>query len=401
MIEQIRIGLYPQLERPWQAIEAPMPYTASIAGNDEMAAGAAMEAPASPAPKMLRQMSKAYSSVADYANAATNFDRIDPDANLQTGPGLPQWQWQTVQLSWNGAVDNQQTLELWYLSPAWSLLLHILQALLVAVMTLKLLGLFSHWRVNLPSLSVWLLLPFLLTPADESFANLPDQAMLDQLKARLLEPPKCLPSCAQIPSMTVTVKPDSMQIQLTIHAQEAVAMPLPAQLQQWFPEQITVDGQVAQTLIRQNDGGLWLNLPTGVHQVLMQGRHSSQYKFTLPLPLQPKQTQVNGEGWRVDGVYENGKTGPQLEFNRLNAAPSESSKDLPQANLPAFVRVERTLQLGLDWRLQTRVVKLGGNDSPVVMELPLLAGEAVTSSHMRIKDGKLLINVPAGQTMLE
>jgi hypothetical protein len=401
MIEQIRIGLYPQLERPWQAIEAPMPYAASIAGNDEMAAGMAMEAPAPVAPKMLRQMSKAYASAADYAHSATNFDRIDPDANLQTGPGLPQWQWQTVQLSWNGAVDSLQSIELWYLSPAWSLLLHILQALLAAVMSLKLLGLLSHWRPQLPSLSVWLLLPFLLSPADESFADMPDQAMLEQLKARLLEPPKCLPSCAQIPSMTVNIKPDSMQIQLAIHAQEAVAVPLPAQLQQWFPEQISVDGQVAQTLIRQDDGSLWLSLHAGVHQVLLQGRHSPQYKFTLPLPLQPQQTQVTSDGWRVDGVYENGKVGPQLEFSRLNAAPSESSNHLPQANLPAFVRVERTLQLGLDWRLHTRVVKLAGNDSPVILELPLLAGEAVTSAHMRIKDGKLLINVPAGQTTLE
>lgn len=401
MIEQIRIGLYPQLERPWQAIEAPMPYAASIAGNDEMAAGAAMEAPTAPAPKMLRQMSKAYSSVTDYASSATNFDRIDPDANLQTGPGLPQWQWQTVRLSWNGAVDSKQTLELWYLSPAWSLLLHILQALLAAVISLKLLGVLKQWRIHLPSLSVWLLLPFLLTPADDSFADMPDQAMLDQLKARLLEAPKCLPSCAQIPSMTVTVKPDSMQIQLSIHVQEAVAVPLPAQLQQWFPEQINVDGQAAQTLIRQDDGGLWLSLSAGVHQVLLQGRHSPQYKFTLPLPLQPQQTQVTSEGWRVDGVYENGKVGPQLEFSRLNAAPSESTKDLQQANLPAFVRIERTLQLGMDWRLHTRVVKLADNDSPVVLELPLLAGEAVTSSHMRIKDGKLLINVPAGQTTLE
>jgi hypothetical protein len=230
---------------------------------------------------------------------------------------------------------------------------------------------------------------------------MPDQAMLEQLKARLLEPPKCLPSCAQIPSMTVNIKPDSIQIQLTIHAQEAVAVPLPAQLKQWFPEQISVDGQVAQTLIRQDDGTLWLSLHAGVHQVLLQGRHSPQYKFTLPLPLQPQQTQVTSDGWRVDGVYENGKVGPQLEFSRLNAAPSESSNHLPQANLPAFVRVERTLQLGLDWRLHTRVVKLAGNDSPVILELPLLAGEAVTSAHMRIKDGKLLINVPAGQTTLE
>lgn len=403
MIAQIRIGIYPQLERPWQPIQSG-PYVQSMADSEATAEEQrAMAAPASPAPSPTRKMmSKAYSSMADYAGAAANFDRIDPEANLQTGPGLPQWQWQTVQLAWNGAVDSRQQIRLWYLSPGWTLLLHLAQALLAALLTLKMLGLANpQWRRAFPAFPVWLLVPALLLPNHDSLADMPDQALLEQLKTRLLQAPKCLPACAQIADMAVHIKPDSMQIALSIHAQEAVAVPLPAQLQQWFPEQVSTDGRPAQALVRQNDGSLWLGLDKGVHQVVLRGRHAPQYKFTLPLPLQPRQTHVNSEGWRVDGLYEDAKAGPQLEFTRLDPQSDRETKHLQQAAMPAFVRMERTLQLGLDWRIATRVVKLAGNDSPVVLEYPLLPGEAVTSANIHVKDGKVLVNIPAGQADLE
>ncbi|MCK9606606.1 MAG: hypothetical protein M0R33_09175 [Methylomonas sp.] len=403
MIAQIRIGIYPQLERSWQPIQANY-YTES----DALSGGIAeeqlsMAPPASPAPRLARKMmNKAYSSMAGDDGSATNFDRIDPEANLQTGPGLPQWQWQTVQLVWNGAVDSQQAIRLWYLSPGWTLLLHIAQALLAALLTLKMLGLVNNrWRITFPAAPVWLLVPILMMPGHDSWADIPDQALLEQLKSRLLQAPKCLPSCAQIASMAIHIKPDSMQIELSIHAQEAVAVPLPAQLKQWFPEQITTDGHPAQALVRQNDGSLWLGVDEGVHKVLLQGRHTPQYKFTLPLPLQPQQTHIDSEGWRVDGLYEDAKTGPQLEFTRLNPEATRQTKQLLQTAMPAFVRIERTLQLGLDWRVATRVVKLAGNDSPVVLEFPLLPGEAVTSAKIHVKDGKVLVNIPAGQASLE
>lgn len=404
MIAQIRIGIYPQLERPWQPIQ-PIPYADdSVAPSQELAEERlAMSAPASSAPRPLRKMlDKAYSGMADSAGSATNFDRIDPEANLQTGPGLPQWQWQTVQLSWNGTVDSQQQVRLWYLSPAWNLPLHILQALMAALLSLKMLGLINtQWRISLPKLTVWLLLPLLVTPTGDSWADIPDQTLLDQLKARLLQAPECLPACAQIADMSIRIKPDDMQIQLSVHAQEPIAVPLPAQLQQWFPEQILTDGHPAQALLRQDDGSLWLGLERGVHEVILRGRHTPQYKFTLPLALLPQQTQIDSEGWRVDGLYEDGKTGPQLEFTRLNPQANQAVNNLPQTTMPAFVRIERTLQLGLDWRIATRVVKLAGSDSPVVLELPLLKGEAVTSAEVRVKDGKVLVNLPAGQARLE
>jgi hypothetical protein len=404
MIAQIRIGIYPQLEQPRQPIAGPQYPASADAGNAQL-----MEMEAAPAPaiaekseegRMIKK-SRAYSSApAPLAKPTVNFDRIDPEANLQTGPGLPQWQWQRLHLSWNGAVDSGQQIRLWYLPPAATLLLHFLQALLAAALSLRMLGMLNNrWKFSIPTLSCLLALMFLANPAQDVYAaDFPDQAMLDQLKNRLLQAPQCLPACAQIAAMNITADPAEMHIELQIHAQQDVAVPLPAQFEQWMPEQLSVDGKEDAALIRQDDGSLWLALSKGVHKVMLSGRHAPHDRFSLPLPLPPQRTLLKTEGWRVEGLYENGRVGPQLEFSRLDTGKTSV---LQQSSLPAFVRIERTLHLGLDWRMTTRVERLAAGDGAIVLELPLLSGEAVTSQEVRVKNGKVLVNMAAGQTELE
>jgi hypothetical protein len=401
MIAQIRMGIYPQLEKPWQPIEA-VPYAANVSSRDEMLTGAAMEMSEAPAPQIARKMYKTNSTVADSGTFAVNFDRIDPDANIQTGPGLPQWQWQTVQLSWNGAVDSQQQIQLWYLPPPWTLVWHFLQALLVALMSLKVLGIITtKMHMSLPGLSVWLLLPILILPNTDSFADIPDQGLLDQLKTQLLKAPECLPACAEIASMKLTATENEMLIDLQVHVQQDVAIPLPAQLEQWLPEQVAVDGKQTNNLMRENDGYLWLALNKGVHRVLLYGRHNQKFRFSLPLPLKPKYSEVKVDGWRVEGLYENHQIAAQLEFNRIDTDPQFSETGFQEKDLAAFVRVERTLHLGLDWHVTTQVMRLPGNDNPIVLQIPLLPGEAITSDQIHIENGKVLVNMSAGQNMLE
>lgn len=403
MIAQIRIGIYPQLEQPRQPIAGPQYPASADAGSAQL-----MEMEAAPAPalaekseelRMFKRNLADSAAPASLAKPEVNFDRIDPDAKLQTGPGLPQWQWQRLHLSWNGAVDSGQRIRLWYLPPAVNLVLHFLQVLLVAALSLRMLGVLnSQWRFSVPSLSCLLVLLLLSTPARDAYADFPDQAMLEQLKNRLLQAPQCLPACAQIAAMNIAADPAEMHIELQIHAQQDVAVPLPAQFEQWMPEQLSVDGKEDAALIRQDDGSLWLALSKGVHKVMLSGRHAPHDRFSLPLPLPPQRTLLKADGWRVDGLYENGRVGPQLEFSRLDTGKASV---LQQSSLPAFVRIERTLHLGLDWRMTTRVLRLAGGDSPIVLEVPLLGGEAVTSREVRVKDGKVLVNMAAGQTELE
>jgi len=61
--------------------------------------------------------------------------------------------------------------------------------------------------------------------------------------------------------------------------------------------------------------------------------------------------------------------------------------------LPPFVQVERTLHVGLDWEMDTLVTRLTPTGSAVVLEVPLLAGENVTTADVRVVGGKALVNL--------
>lgn len=400
MIDQIRIGIYPQLEQSWQPVAAPT-YPASA----NVDSAQLMEMEAAPAPVIAekseeRMMKRAYSEPAtSIAKPAVDFDRIDPDANLQTGPGLPQWQWQQLHLSWNGAVDGDQRIRIWYLPPGATMLLHFIQALLAAVLSLRMFGMLNlRWKFSAPVLSCVMALAMLSVPAESAYADFPEQELLDQLKSRLQEAPQCLPACAQIPELNVTIDGLGVSVELQIHAQQNVAVPLPAKLEQWLPERVVVDGKDNPALIRQDDDSLWLALTSGVHKVVLSGRHPPQDRFSLPFVLPPQRTLLKAEGWRVEGLYENGKVGPQLEFTRLE---KRTARTLQQNSLPSFLRIERTLHLALDWRVTTRVQRLANGDSPIVLELPLMPGEVVTTPDIRVKNNKVLVNMAAGQSEME
>ncbi|PPK68737.1 hypothetical protein B0F88_111145 [Methylobacter tundripaludum] len=408
MVEQVRTGLYPQLERPWQSLNMPIFQDRGIVGTTvEMTAPAPVsEALSEMKAKVLRKSMPSDSSY--YPASPVDFDRIDPKAKVQTGPGLPQWQWNKVRLSWNGSVDAGQQLHLWYLTPTLTMLLNFVRVILVAVLALLMFGVaeklsFKSLRSSTPLLLWFLLLPLLSMPSPEAYAEIPDKAVLEELRNKLLEkpvPPDCMSSCAQIPQMKVTITDKELAISLQIHAHQSVAVPLPAEYEQWFPNQILVDGKTAPGLYRDNKD-LWINLGAGEHQVVLSGTAPLLSKFTLPLPLKPNWVGIQNTGWQVIGLQENGEVDDQLQFSRINRAEQQNAAELEPGALPPFVRVERTLQLGLDWRVVTRIVRVSPADSAVVLAVPLLPGESVTSAGIRVKDGKIEVNIPAQQTELQ
>ena len=406
MVEQVRTGLYPQLEQPdlpiiqasrsismMGEINTPLPEALSEMKSQMLKRSMPQDAPAS----------------YGYTDQAAEFGRIDPKAKVQTGPGLPQWQWHKVQLSWNGSVDAGQQLRLWYLTPTLTLLLNFVRVILVALLALLMFGVaekisFKNLRSSTPLLLCFLLLPLLSLPSPNVYADIPDKALLDELRTRLLEKPvqpDCLPSCAQIQQMKLVITDQELTVTLQIHAQQAVAIPLPAEYQQWFPNQILVDGKAALGLYRDNNG-LWINLGIGEHQLVMSGITPLLSKFTLPLPLKPNWVSIQASGWDILGLQANGQVDDQLQFSRINQTKQQQhDAALEPIALPPFVRLERHLQLGLDWQVVTRIIRVSPADSAIVLAVPLLPGESVTSAGIRVKEGKVEVNIPAQQSQMQ
>jgi hypothetical protein len=402
MVSQVRMGLYPQLEKQWQQISPEHDRGRDLVSMEESAVFNMQQSAVDRVQSKIAPRSSSYGSMPRKAKAKA-YDRIDPDASIQTGPGLPQWQWTTTHLTWNGSVDSLQQLSLWYLSPKITMLLNFSRVLLVLVLSLLMFGLLDK-KFKLPNalLSWVLLIPFLSLPAQDAYAEFPSQQVLDELKTRLLESPDCLPACAQISSMHLAVTPKNLTLKLQVHAQHAVAIPLPAKLEQWMPNQVLVNGQQAQAVIRTNNR-LWIGLDKGLQQIELTGINPARNKFSLPLALKPHRVTVESKGWAIEGIHQNGQADNQLLFSRVKTAQSlQAGKQTLEAGvLPAFIRVERTLNLGLDWQVTTRVIREVNNDSAIVLKIPLLKDESVTTEKIRVKDNHVLVNMSARQQSMQ
>jgi len=428
MVAQVRTGLYPQLDMSWWAAgpesrmrmqeEAALMHGKSeidafdLAGQAKPAGEMGAQGQAMVKKHMGRDGAypaspEGYSS--SYHQKHDSLERIEPNAKVQTGPGLPQWQWRKVVLSWNGSVDAQQQLRLWYLSPTQTLLMNFLRVVLITLLALLMFGLAEKWpptsfRFRLTP-SCWLgllLLPLLAVPYGNVHANYPSQKLLAELRERLAEtePPECGDSCAAIQSMQLNITEQVLEINLEIHAQAQVFLPIPADYGQWFPNQVTDNGVPATGLYR-GDNALWIALAEGAHRVALRGATPRLSKFTLPLPLKPKHVAVASSGWTVLGLQENGWADDQLQFTRSGDNRQQTKASLEPGLLPPFARIERTLRLGLDWRVHTRVARVSPADSALVLKVPLLPREAVTSPNIRVKDGLVEVNLPAQQQSLE
>ena len=427
MVDQVRTGLYPQLERhqslPAQSgagrVLSPAPQRAAMEQPEALpeAEPPELKAPASP-PAAAPMPS--YSSRNDVLPSPTStgkadkqeetteagqFRETDPDALTQTGPGLPQWRWRTLNLSWNGPVLSSQEVGLILIPPGVNRVLNFLRVALLVILAWVLLrggGFFGKSSPATPlvqSLAVLLLALLSVPPAK---ADMPSPALLEELKNRLLAPPECLPECAQIAKLRLKLGADGLSQQLEIHALAPVAVPLPAQEGQWLPTQASVDGGVVESLFRAADGQLWLGLKPGKHEVVLAGALPRREQVQLALPLRPHRVEVEGGGWQVEGIKENGEPEGQLQLTRaLESGQAEATPELEARPLPPFLEVRRTLRLGLNWRAATQVTRISPADAPVVVEIPLLDGESVTTPGLQVKNGKLAVSLAAGQSGME
>lgn len=387
VIGQVRQALYPALEHPWASIEpgrddttAPFAQEAGLQppwASDYDSAVAAKRALPAPSPGLRGSRGDSF----EYA-------AVDPQSVVQTGPGLPGWGWNAVALEWSGPVDQNQELRLVLLPPRANLLLAVVQTLLVAALVARLIGLRLRGGSAAPLASALLLA---VAPARADF---PSEALLEQLRSRLLEPPACHPTCASLPRMHLEATAAALRARLRIDVAAATAVPLPGQAQHWLPRTVLVDGAPATALLYGADNVLWLRLDAGTHDVLLEGPLPARDTVQIVLPVAPRRVEAQVDGWTLEGVHADGSADPNLQLSRQQPAAGEQPAPLQADQLPAFARVERTLRLGLTWQMETRVVRLTPPDAALVLSVPLLDGESVTSAEPRVADGRAQINLP-------
>lgn len=327
--------------------------------------------------------------------------QLDPNAIVQTGAGLPSWSWRSVFLKWSGPVDKSAQLSLWLIPPWANLALAFLRVLLLASLFGLLLvrrtrgpgGFFASPSpdANATPAAVALALLALTAPGLARAGELPTDEQLAELRAKLTQRPDCAPRCADSPKLVVDASPGALKLTVTVAAAAPVAVPLPGGLAQWSPDKVLLDGAPAKALQRK-DGALYVLVEAGVHTLELGGPLPASDSVQLPLPLRPRRVESRLSGWTLDGVHEDGTAEESLQLSRIQKG--ERNK-LEPGQLPPYASVTRTLQLGLLWKVETRVERRSPASAPVVLEIPLLAGEAITSVDVRAEKGRALVTLSA------
>ena len=396
---QWRTGLFPELEKP--------PHGA-IAGNLQTRHLRAMAYSGEAAPSLAADI-ETTGKVYGIPDAPPKYSgrrarQVDADAVVQTGPGLPDWQWRRVSLAWGGPVTADQEMRLILISPALELglsLLRIVGAIFVAWL------LFGRWSRGegdaagktglagagsfLALLLVLLTVPFPAT-AQEPLASPPEEpsrALLDELETRLMAAPFCAPSCIEVPRMTITADASGLQIVAEVHAAAAAAWRLPGPATVWTPASLTVDGEPAAALRLGDDGFFLLRHDAGRQRVELRG--PARDSLALQLPFRPRVLEVRADGYSVDGVRPDE---PPPGTVRLDRLLEPSDKDIADAVTgepivpEPWLELRRELDVGIPWLVHTELVRHGPPGTAVSVRMSLLPGEAVTTAGVPVEAGE-------------
>lgn len=412
---QVRLALYPQLER-WTTSDgyyADGNVAADIAFKEEAAYPMALEAPppaSAPAPqreerdtiatsRMKRADAGASQPVFQAANQALLKTKYAANTIVQAGTGDPAWYWNGYTLGWSGPVLADQTVRL-LISPPWfTIALRVIVVLLLAALLAQLARAAFGRTIAWPraGASAALVIAGLALPLGaHAQGTTPGAELLQQLQERLLEAPECTPRCGHIASADVSAQGDEVRVALSVHAVERVAVPVPGEEGALAPSDIRIDGVSDAKALRRNGGEAWVVVPRGVHRVEVAYAASRAGKIALRFPMAPSQVAFSGSGWEAQGLADGRLLTDTLELVRLRDAGDAGVDAVAAQQFAPYVRVVRSITLGLDWEIRTDVQRIAPAEAAFSVRVPLLAGEQVLTQDLEVEDGVATVPLQAG-----
>ncbi len=386
--QQIRSAVYPQLE--------PLP-----ALHHHISAKVADEA------IMLSNSVGKRKMIAVRSSAASPPPRIisnyDTDLKIQTGPGVPDWQWRQFDLNWNGPVSQTEQLHLYLLPPTATRALLCVGVVLLGLMFVRLLGggPLPRWRrpeksataTGTTTTAILLLVAMVSAPLTLR-AEMPSPELLQQLQQRLLAQPECAPDCAALNRLEINADLQRLRLVLDVHCQIDSAIPLPLNPRQLHLRTLQLDDGEQAPLYRDRRGVLWARVGAGRHRLVIHADiPAGIQRLQLPMNMTAGTVKLQTGGWSASGINNGESSRGPIELTRR---AKSGGKQLQAGEMPPFIEVTRELRFDLDWQVHTTVRRLSQNNSALLVKVALLPGERVTSANTVVKDHKVLVSMPSG-----
>ncbi|MEZ4458850.1 MAG: hypothetical protein R3E66_03800 [bacterium] len=419
--EQAQFEAKPMAPAP----EEPMAGAAAADYDDEWDARGEVEA---------KSVSLSRMSKKDFGNKSgyQKLQQIDPNAVVQTGPGLPTWTWSTWSLQWTGPVRHDHTIELWLISPTVNRILALIRVILLILLALLMLApRDTYWNEPLgirptfitrflgmaPAMLALLLLPAVSRAQEFQEPNvqalvqnqnlnaLPigvstPRSLLDELRERLIDESLCQGPCAVASRARIDVDGDILTMSAEVHAEKTTAWHLPGPADPLRIDEVKVDGVVTQDLRRDVNGLAMVRLGPGRHSVEVKGHLVNRNVVTLQFrsETRPQYVEFKSNDWTVDGIGPDGVPDNSLQLTkRVDAGDQDAALS---TDLPPWFEVERRLELGSPWRIRTIVSRVDSS-RPQLVKVPLTGGEKVISEDVRMENGRALVDFGRGVNVAE
>lgn len=324
----------------------------------------------------------------------------EAQARIQTGPAVPEWTWRSIDFGWNGPVAASQTIRPVLIPPIFQRILTLARVALLIALAWVLL----RWRKEAKPPAIpptgtavaALFLAFILAGSQAVADEVPDVQTLDLLKSRLLQADPAFPGAAEIPSASVSIRENRVTVEAEIHAAAEVAVPLPGKLPTWTPLSVSVENAPSPAALMRRQGHLWVAVKPGVHRVRMEALLPNSPDWDLTFKLRPKTLRIDAPGWTVTGLRPDGIPEAQIFFTVTDRS-GEREAAYDQNDFNPIVEVNRRIELGLVWQVQTTVRRLSPKGKAVSLRIPLLPGERVLTAKQTPENGRLEVALGANQ----
>jgi len=323
---------------------------------------------------------------------------IDPRARIQTGPAQPEWSGNQVRCQWSGPVSADQKITPMMISCNQNRIITAVRVLTLIVVLGVLLGFRRRQlgRVTTPpsnAIATMIFIGYFLFPTGIFAQDFPDTVMLQSLRNKILQQDLEPSSAAEIPVANLSLDGNQITMNLEVHAATEVAVPLPGKLPVWAPLAVLVNAKPAELVCRSKDY-LWVVVPAGVHQVSVRSLlpDVADWEWTFLLP--PRKVLIEAAGWNVTGLRASGVPEKQVFFSRQQQVV-DGTVAYDRKDFNSIMLVERQIETGLAWKVNTVVTRLSNIGKATTMMIPLLPGEKVLDENLVVKDGEVEVSLGA------
>jgi hypothetical protein len=335
----------------------------------------------------------------------SNLLKQDPNATVQTGPGIPTWSFTSYALRWDGPVAADHVVRLFMLTPSFYRLLAVLRVLALLALAYALYRVaLGHPGTRRPGASSALLALVvagsLLAPAYVRAQESPPAEVLADLRARMLRDPQCAPDCVETSLLELTLVDGTLRGTLSVSAGTVAAVRLPGPASSFVPSRVAIDRRPGASVALGSDGFLRVRVPEGAHRVDFEGLLSDPNALQLALGELPRRAAVRAEGYHVQGLRDDGRAEATLRFDREVGEGELGDKTRNEQNLAPWLEVTRTLELGVQWEVVTDIRRVSPPGTAISFSLPLVEGESVTTDGIRQRGARAELSLDRDETSM-